>query len=77
VLNIGGLLASVARYRRYQLVPRQLLHGRHHRGDLGAASFWLPTSHGPNRAGRGGRGWAQAHLVPRIAVLLAVGKGIG
>jgi len=39
VLNIGGLLASVARYRRYQLVPRQLLHGRHHRGDLGAAPF--------------------------------------
>jgi len=47
VLNIGGLLASVARYRRYQLVPRQLLHGRHHRGDLGATSFWLSTSHGP------------------------------
>jgi hypothetical protein len=95
-------------------VPRQLLHGRHHRGDLGAAPFWLPTSHGPNRAvgaigdglrptwcrasrsswrsgrsgmgsgplgaahrgppgGRGDRGWAQAHLVLRMAVLLAVG----
>ena len=78
VLNIGGLLASVARYRRYQLVPRQLLHGRHHRGDLGAAPFGcLPVTVLTGRSGRVS-GMGQAHLVPRIAVLLAVGAvGVG
>ena len=100
VLNIGGLLASVARYRRYQLSPASfcmaattaaisaprpfgclpvtVLTGRSGRSGMGSGP--LGAAHGGppgGRGGREGRGWAQAHLVLRMAVLLAVGKGIG